>query len=208
MSGAPAFLREVLPGVLEWPWFSERFGYDFHGFLVRHAGGNVAVDPVHMSEPVFDGLCAEGVGTIVLTNRNHFRDAARLREATGAPVLVHPADADFVRSKGVLVGGPLNPGDRAGPLVAVACPGKSPGEVVMHWPERRLAILGDAAVGSPPGALGLLPAAVIDDLPRLHESLRRLATTLDVETLLCADGHHVLHGGTEALCTLVASFAT
>src|SRR5262245_340486 len=206
MSATPAFLREVIPGVFEWPWFSERFGYDFHGFLVRHEGGNVAVDPVQMSEPVFEGLCAEGVGTIVLTNRNHFRDAARLHEATRAPVLVHAADADFVRGKGVPVTGMLAPGDRVGPLVAVACPGKSPGEVVLHWPERRLLILGDAAVGSTPGALGLLPAAVIDDLPRLHESLRRLATTLDVETLLCADGDHILTGGTEALCTLVASF--
>lgn len=207
MSAPAATLREVVPGILEWPWFSDRFGYDFHGFLVRHPAGNVAVDPVEMTPAVLEGLRAEGVGTIVLTNRNHFRDAARLHEATMAPVRVHPADADFVRGKGVLVGGELHDGDLVGPLRVLGCPGKSPGEVVLHWPERRLAILGDAAVGARPGALSLLPAGVIDDLPRLRESLARLAAELSVDTLLCADGHHVLGGGSAALRALVDSFA-
>ncbi len=206
MSDRPAYLREVVPGILEWPWFSDRFGYDFHGFLVRDPGGNIAVDPVEMSGPVLEGLRAEGVATIVLTNRNHFRDATRLHEATGATVRIHPADAEFVRGKGVLVGGELREGDRLGPLRVVGCPGKSPGEVVLHWPESRLAIFGDAAVGVSPGLLGLLPSSVIDDLPRLRESLGRLARDLPIETVLCADGHHVMTGGNAALRALVSSF--
>ena len=31
-------MREFFPGVLTWPWFSERHGYEFHGTLVLHAG--------------------------------------------------------------------------------------------------------------------------------------------------------------------------
>ena len=210
MSERPASLHELLPGILEWPWFSERFGYDFHGFLIRtrseYGDGNLVVDPVEMTEPVLAGLVAEGAGRIVLTNRNHFRDAQRLHEATHAPVLVHPADADFVRGKGVMVGGELRPGERVGPFHILGCPGKSPGEVVLHWPARRLLILGDAAVGKSPGVLGLLPEAVMDDPPRLRESLASIASGVDVDTVLCADGHHAMTGGSAALAALVASF--
>jgi glyoxylase-like metal-dependent hydrolase (beta-lactamase superfamily II) len=35
-------------------------------------------------------------------------------------------------------------------------PGKSPGEVAFHWPERRILIVGDAVIGNPPGACGFL----------------------------------------------------
>ena len=42
-------------------------------------------------------------------------------------------------------------------LTVVAAPGKSPGEVALHWPERRLIVVGDACVGNPPGELSLLP---------------------------------------------------
>src|SRR2546423_15310438 len=92
-------LREVLPGIFTWPWFAERFGYDFNGYLLD----DVAVDPVTMSDEVQEELAARGVARIVLTNRNHFRDAEKLRQRTGARVAVHPADAAFVREKGVVV---------------------------------------------------------------------------------------------------------
>src|SRR5215469_3036118 len=94
-------MREIVPGVLSWPWFSERHGYDFNGYLIRHREGNVAVDPAEMSEDVLRDLAREGVAQIVLTNRNHFRAAARLRDKTAARVAVHPADAEFVRKNGV-----------------------------------------------------------------------------------------------------------
>ncbi len=34
MKGA-RYMTEILPGILSWPWFSERFGYKFNGYLVR-----------------------------------------------------------------------------------------------------------------------------------------------------------------------------
>lgn len=48
-------MREVLPGILTWAWFSEPHGYDFHGTLVRHEEGNLCIDPV---EP----HCLRGAG--------------------------------------------------------------------------------------------------------------------------------------------------
>ena len=67
-----------------------------------------------------------------------------------------------------------NLGDKIGPLVVVGAPGKSPGEVVLHWPERKILIVGDAVVGDPPGRCKLLPEKVVDDPARLRESVRSL----------------------------------
>jgi glyoxylase-like metal-dependent hydrolase (beta-lactamase superfamily II) len=199
-------MREILPGVLTWPWFSERHGYDFNGYLIRHPQGNVAVDPVEMPEDVLEALAREGVARIVLTNRNHFRAAARLKERTGAPVSVHPADAEFVRKNGVAADDALAVGQRVAGFQVVAAQGKSPGEIALWDAGRRLLIVGDACVGKPPGALALLPAKVIDDLPALQQSIRRLAE-LDPETLLGGDGAPILKGAGAALGALAGSFA-
>lgn len=200
-------MREILPGVLTWSAFSERFNYDFNGYLVRDPAGNLAIDPVEMSPEVLEGLAREGVSRIVLTNRNHFRDAARLRARTGARVAVHPADAAFVKDKGVPVDDALAAGETVGPLRVVDASGKSPGEVALHWPARRVLVVGDACVGSPPGECGLLPEAVMDDPARLRASLRRLAREVDFDALLLCDGAPILEGARAALERLVARFA-
>ena len=198
-------MREIVPGILTWPWFSERHGYDFNGHLVRHPGGNLCVDPVEMPDDVLDTLARETVARILLTNRNHYRDAARLRARTGARVAVHPADAAFVTGKGVPVDDALTVGEHIGPFTVVAAGGKSPGEIALHWPERRLLVVGDICVGKPPGSLGLLPESVMDDPAALRASLRQLAT-LDVDILLVGDGVSILGGARAALGRLVASF--
>jgi glyoxylase-like metal-dependent hydrolase (beta-lactamase superfamily II) len=192
---------EVVPGIFTWPWFSERFGYDFHGTYLPAA--KLVIDPVEPPAPVLARLVEGGVETVVLTNRNHFRAAAAVRAATSARVLVNDADAAFVRERGVTVDGALAPGDRVGPFTVLDAEGKSPGEVALWWPERRLLLVGDACVGHPAGALGLLPEKVMDDPPRLHASLRRLAE-LDVDTILVGDGVPILTGAQAALAALCA----
>ena len=199
-------LGEVVPGIFSWGQLSEKFGYDFNGHLVLDGGGNLAVDPVALSTEDLAEVVRRGVARIVLTNRNHFRAAQALKEATGARVAVHPADAAFGRAKGVVVDEDLVVGGRVGPFLIVDASGKSPGEVALHWPERRLLIVGDACVGPAPGRLGLLPEAVMDDRAALLRSLARIATGVDFDTLLLGDGHSILAGGRAALAALVASF--
>jgi glyoxylase-like metal-dependent hydrolase (beta-lactamase superfamily II) len=197
--------REVMPGILTWHWFSERNGYDFNGYLLRHGEGNVAVDPVEMPDDVLDELAREGVARIVLTNRNHFRAAAKLKAKTSARVAVNAADAAFVRAQGVAVDDDLAVGARVAGFEVLDASGKSPGEVALWSAERRILLVGDACVGKPPGALKLLSPKVIDDLPRLLASLRRLSE-LPVETVLVGDGAPVLRSGGEALQALVGTF--
>jgi glyoxylase-like metal-dependent hydrolase (beta-lactamase superfamily II) len=198
-------MREILPSVLTWPWFSERHGYDFNGYLLRLPDGNLCVDPVEMTADVLDDIAREGVRRIVLTNRNHFRASMKVKERTGAKIAIHPADASFAREKGTRIDEELHPGDRLGPLFVVAAPGKSPGEVALHWVERAILVVGDACVGKPPGECALLPDGVLDDKARLIASLRALAL-LDFDALLLGDGAPIVTGGRVALRRLVEGF--
>src|SRR5436305_11826296 len=137
-------MREILPGILNGPWFPAGHGYDFNGWHVRHPQGNVCVDPVEMTDDVLEEIAREGAARIALTNSNHFRACMRVRERTGARIAIHAADAPFVRERGVVVDDELRPADRVGPFTVVDAQGKSPGEIALQWPERRILLIGDA----------------------------------------------------------------
>lgn len=199
-------MKEVQPGIFTWPWFSERHGYDFNGWLFRHPAGNVCVDPVQMGDDVLDAIAAEGVAIVVLTNRNHGRASAKVRERTGAKVLIHPADAAHATKEGAVVDGEIAHDARIGPFTVVPAAGKSPGEIALHWPERRILVVGDVCVGKPPGGLALLPDKVMDDPAALRGTLRRIASEIDFDTILVGDGASILSGGKDAMKALVASF--
>ena len=198
-------MREILKDIFTWPWFSEPHGYNFNGYLVCHAGGNLCIDPVEPTEETLEEIARQGVARIILTNRNHSRAANRVRARTGARTAIHPADAPHARSQGTELDDELRLGQKLGPLVVVGVPGKSPGEVALHWPERRILIVGDAVVGAPPGRCKLLPEKVIDDPLRLRASVKGLLA-LDFDTLLPGDGEPILQGAKERLRELVSTF--
>jgi len=198
-------MREILRDIFTWPWFSEPHGYNFNGYLVCHAGGNLCIDPVEPTEEILEEIARRGVAQILVTNRNHSRAANRVRARTRARTAIHSADAPHARSQGAELDDEMRVGGKIGPFVVVAVPGKSPGEVALHWPERRILIVGDALVGAPPGRLKLLPEKVVDDPPRLWQSVRGLLA-LDFDTLLPGDGEPILQGAKERLKELVGTF--
>jgi glyoxylase-like metal-dependent hydrolase (beta-lactamase superfamily II) len=198
-------MREILPDIFTWSWYSEPHGYDFNGYLVRHADGNLCIDPV-VADGDFDAIARAGVATILLTNRNHSRAANAIRESTQARVLMHPDDAPHAVGQGTIIDGELLIGEKIGPLVIEPAAGKSPGEVALHWPERRILFVGDAVVGNPPGHCGLLREKVMDDPARLRASVANLLE-LDFDTLLFGDGVPILDGARAKLEELVATFA-
>ena len=198
-------MRELLTGIFTWPWFSEPHGYNFNGHLILHASGNLCIDPVEPTAADLEEIARLGVSRILLTNRNHSRAANKVRARTGARTAIHPADAPHARKEGAELDDELHVGEKIGPLVVVGAPGKSAGEVVLHWPERKILIVGDAAVGDPPGRCKLLPEKVIDDLPRLRDSVRGLLA-LDFDTLLVGDGTPILQNAKASLSELVETF--
>ena len=197
-------MHEILPDVCTWSWFSQPHGYDFNGYLIRHADGNLCIDPV----PPGDGLAELerlGVAKILLTNRNHSRASNTVRERTGAPILIHADDARHARDQGTIIDGELRIGERIGPLTVVAAPGKSPGEVVLHWPARRLLFVGDAVIGHPVGRCSLLREKVMDDPAQLRSSVRSLLD-LDFDALLFGDGAPILDNAKARMRELVQTF--
>jgi glyoxylase-like metal-dependent hydrolase (beta-lactamase superfamily II) len=198
-------MREIVSGIFTWPWFSEPHGYNFNGHLVRHAGGNLCIDPVEPSEDDLDELARHGVAHILITNRNHSRAANKVRARTGARTAIHPADAAHARKEGTALDDELALGQRIGPFVIIGLPGKSPGEIALHWPERKILIVGDAVVGDPPGRCKLLPEKVMDDPLKLRESVRGLLA-VDFDTLLVGDGEPILQDAKQRLQELVDSF--
>jgi len=198
-------MQEILNDIFTWPWLSESHGYNFNGHLIRHADGNLCIDPVEPGEEGLDEIAHLGVTRILLTNRNHSRAANKVRERTGARTAIHPDDAAHARNQGTVLDDALAVGTTIGPLVVVGAPGKSPGEVALHWSERRLLIVGDAVIGNPPGCCGLLREQVMDDPHRLRQSVRRLLD-LDFDTLLVGDGQPILEGAKARLEELVATF--
>lgn len=197
-------MREILPGIFTWSWFSEPHGYEFNGYLVRHADGNLCIDPVQPGTDIAE-IERLGVAKILLTNRNHSRASNAIRERTDAPIMIHPDDAPHAIGQGTLVDGELLIGEKVGPLVVEPAPGKSAGEVVLHWPERRLLIVGDAVIGNPPGRCALLREKVIDDLPRLRRSVINLLD-LDFDALLFGDGTPILRDAKARLAELIETF--
>jgi glyoxylase-like metal-dependent hydrolase (beta-lactamase superfamily II) len=198
-------MREILPDVFTWSRFSEPHGYDFNGYLIIHADGNLCIDPVLPDDADLDAIARRGVAKILLTNRNHSRASNTIRERTHAPVCIHPDDALHAREQGTAIDGELRAGDRIGPLDLVGAPGKSPGEVVLHWPTRRLLFVGDAVVGNPPGRCALLREKVMDDPERLRRSVLGLLG-LDFDALLFGDGMPILRDAKPRLAELVQTF--
>ena len=198
-------MREILPAVYTWPWFSQPHGYNFNGWLVRHPGGNLCVDPVEPTAEALAELARQGVSRILLTNRNHVRAANQVRVRTGARTAIHPDDATYARGQNAELDDELHVGEKIGPLVVVGVPGKSPGEVALHWPERRILFVGDSVIGNPPGRCNLLPERVMDDPARLRASVKQLLE-LDFDTLLVGDGEPILQDAKERLRELVTTF--
>ena len=198
-------MREVVSGIFTWPWFSAPHGYNFNGYLILHQAGNLCIDPVEPAEEDLNEIARHGVARILLTNRNHSRAANKVRARTGARTAIHPADAPHARSQSAELDDELNIGEKVGPLTVVGVAGKSPGEVALHWPERKILIVGDAVVGDPPGRCKLLPEKVVDDPARLRQSVRSLLA-LDFDILLPGDGAPILQGAKERLRELVNTF--
>ncbi len=199
-------METIATDIRTWSWFSAPHGYNFNGLLIDHPQGNICVDPVEASAADLEEIVRAHPTHVLLTNRNHVRAANRVRERTGARVAIHPADAPYARGQSAVIDDELRVGERVGPLTVVAMPGKSPGEVALHWSERKILIVGDAVIGNPPGRCGLLREQVMDDPARLRQSVRNLLA-IDFDTLLFGDGVSIMSGAKERLRELVATFA-
>ena len=207
-------MREILPDIFTWgSTYAER-PWDLNGYAIQLDGGTVLVDPPAPEDDDwrdFDAL--KPIVKIILTNRDHLRDAALFRARYGTR-LVAGVD-EVAQFAPVAIDETVREGDLiAGALRVIHLPGKSPGEIGLYFDPAHhalsrerggIVLLGDAIIGNPPGALGLIPEPKLDDPARLKTSLRKLLA-YDFDVLLLCDGQPVLSGGKRKVAEFLQGF--
>ena len=138
-----------------------------------------------------------GAAWIIITNRDHEREAAVFKSRTGAKIVVHRADADALSVKAdrliadgeeVVVG-----------LRAIHLPfGKSPGEIALHFPDKRAILAGDLIVGEPVGQLSLLTDEKLESPTQAALAVRKILA-LSFDAILVGDGHSILQDARQRL---------
>ncbi len=183
-----------------WSEFNSARNLDFHSVLWVRPEGNVAIDPLPLSDhdrAHLDEL--GGVATIVITNSDHFRDAAELATKTGARILGPAGERDG----GMACSGWLEDGNEVVPGLRVfALDGsKTPGELALVLEETTL-ITGDLVRAHEGGTLCMLPDAKLSDKAQAQASVARLAALPNIQAVLPGDGWPIFRGGGAVLTEL------
>lgn len=190
--------RLIHENLYSWSVFSEARQIDFNAHLWVREEGNIVIDPVEMCDS--DRAQLEQLGGakwIVITNRDHEREAAAFQEWSGAEVIVHEADADLLEiepSRRISDGETIVPG-----LRSIHLPfGKSPGEIALYFTQQQAILFGDIVAGEPMGRLTLLADEKLEDPPKAAMQLRKVLP-MQFNTVLVGDGHSIFKEGRQEL---------
>jgi glyoxylase-like metal-dependent hydrolase (beta-lactamase superfamily II) len=178
----------------QWSWFSEEKQLDFNGHFLMVGEHKILVDPPPMTAEAETFIRRNGpVDYIIVTNRDHAREAAACRDQFACQLQVPEADAaqmDLTPTK-TFKDGELLPG---GIWVIHLKDQKSPGESALFIQQGRgVLIVGDALIGKPAGAVSMLAPEKYGDAANAKEGLRRLLK-YNFESLLVGDGTSILAG--------------
>ena len=199
----------LLENIWMWSIFSAEKQFYFNGYAIKTANDFILIDPPDADESVLDALQAIALPTaIVLTNRDHERDAETFARHFHAPIYAPEEDADAMAlsPKRRYTDGDILPGG----LIAIALPHqKSPGETALYWHLRKILILGDALIGHPAGALTMLPPEKFVDLAAARQHLaEQLLPYTEIDSLLLGDGEPILHQAGAVLQNALNAFNT
>lgn len=198
-------MKQLLPGIWQWSWFSQEKQLDFNGLFITLGEHRVLVDPPPMN-PDEIAQCRRGgpIDYIVITNRDHAREATTNRKTFGCQLWVPDADApqmDLAPDK-TFKDGELLPG---GMWAIHLHDQKSPGESALFLQQGSgVMIVGDALIGKPPGAVSMLAADKYADAGKARERLQRVLK-YNFDTLLVGDGASIMSGAKQTVANLLDS---
>ena len=169
------------------------FDVDNNVWVVGDDDECIVIDAPHDADAILDLVADRRVVAIVCTHAHddHVRVAPQLADATGAPVLLHPADSPVwelthpdrepdgtLRDGQVLAVGGAE-------IHVIHTPGHAPGGCCLYVPDLDVVFSGDTLFAGGPGATG----RSFSDFPTLVASIRAGLLTLPDETVV-----HTGHG--------------
>ena len=192
-------MKQVLPNIWQWSWFSEEKQLDFNGLFLTVGEHRILVDPPPMTPDDISHIRHGGqLDYIVVTNRDHERETPTYQKEFACQVVVPSADASqmAIQADRTHRDGELLPG---GIWVVHLQDQKSPGESALFIQQGRgVMILGDALIGKPQGSLSMLSTEKYSDPAKAKAGLRRLLK-YNFDSVLCGDGAAILTGAKQAV---------
>lgn len=171
----------------------ETFDVDNNVWVIGDDDECLVIDAPHSVEGILEVVAGRRVKAIVCTHAHddHVRVAPALREATTAPILLHPDDrplwelthTDELWDVDLSDGQELNIGDQT--ITVLHTPGHAPGAVCLYAPGLNCVFTGDTLFHGGPGATG----RSFSDRGVLEESIKAALFGLPGETVV-----HTGHG--------------
>lgn len=205
-------MNEVLPGVFHWSAVHPRIHIEVSSYWLDDGG--ILVDPLLPPDVGLEWFEERSTPpqAILLSNRHHYRDSARMHDAFSCPVYCNRAGMhEFSHGEPVSA---FDPGDKLPGGVGTHEVGAlCPDETAFHLPSRRALVIADGVVRGgrqgQDGPLGFVPDSLMDDPPAtkrgLLDALARLLRELDFEHVLLAHGGPVIGDGRTQLQELLDS---
>ncbi len=192
-------MKQLLPGIWQWSWFSDEKQLDFNGLFLAVGEHKIVIDPPPMTAEASTHIRRQGaLDYIIVTNRDHLREAATYQAEFRCQLQVPEADASQmdVKPTKTYKDGELLPG---GIWAIHLKDQKSPGESALYIQQGKgVLIVGDALIGKPPGAVSLLPSERYGDVTKAKEGLRRLLK-YNFDSILVGDGASIIFGAKQAV---------
>jgi glyoxylase-like metal-dependent hydrolase (beta-lactamase superfamily II) len=167
----------------------QTFDVDNNVWVVGDDASCVVIDAPHSVPEILKVVGGRNVTAVLLTHGHddHVRVAPELAAATGAPLLMHPADEPLwkLTHPDAPMPLPLADGQEIAGLTVLHTPGHSPGAVCFSAPELGCVFTGDTLFHGGPGATG----RSFSDRPTIERSIRERLLTLPPETVV-----HTGHG--------------
>ena len=171
---------------------------DNNVWVVGDAAECVVIDAAHDAEAIAEAVGSRSVVAVLLTHAHdaHIGAVEDLRDATGAPSALHPADLELWQrvypdrrpDRDLADGTVLHVGGTR--LEVLHTPGHSPGSCCFYAPDLGVVFTGDTLFQGGPGATG----RSFSDFPTIVASIRDRLLSLPSETIV-----HTGHGDTTTI---------